>query len=204
LILSVLAVARGFNPLPIFLVQLLLLWFSSVLDKIDGELARYQSHFSQTGIFYDLVYHFFYPVAFYLSAGWYFYIVLNRPAIFMGAVILAVIAAVYKMAGKIRHHVRYKIILESHQDVLADYLAPASKIETSRFSVWLEKVIRQGVMMIYGSVWATYLFIAVLSYFYLSAAAALYLFHSALSLLVISKKLFIDFPRQSLFSRDDF
>ena len=44
----------------IIFLQFFLLFFSSVLDKVDGELARIQDNYSQRGLYYDILFHLFY------------------------------------------------------------------------------------------------------------------------------------------------
>jgi len=56
------------NAQTIIFWQIFILFLTSIIDKVDGEVARLKKHFTQAGIFYDRAYHFFYPFGFLVSS----------------------------------------------------------------------------------------------------------------------------------------
>lgn len=193
--------ANNDNALLIVIIQLLLINFTSVMDKIDGEIARYKEYYTQQGVYYDLTYHFFYPFVFYFVLGYYFYVHTNNLIIVLLAMALAIIATNQRMLGKLRHHVKYKVVLEAHQNIIKD-VNTAKKQHQKKPLLW--RIVYYSIFLLYDWVWSWYLLIAIISYFNFYLAMYIYFIHLALSLFLFLKQILIDFPRKRLFSKEEF
>ena len=178
--------------------QLILLWFSSVLDKMDGELARFRHHFSQAGIYYDLLYHFLYPLAFYVIVGLYFSGLFGSPVLAILSFAVGMLASLYKMIGKLRHHIRFKIKLENHASAIADYRPINQNLPNLSFS---QKVVEQTTLMIYGAVWVWYVALVIFSTIDALLAGTLFFLHLLVTFVVLLWRLLWTIPRYRLFTR---
>lgn len=183
----------------ITLVQLLVFRLTAIGDKVDGELARYQSRFTQRGIFYDLLFHFFYPFSFMFSVGFSFFLKTNNLALLLLVAFASILMTNYRILGKLRHHVRFKIKLEGHQSDLSDYRTQdVSGRERSRV-----RFVSYLLFFIYDWVWLLYLL------FVLAAMAGweftywIYLIHLVVIVVALFWQIFLVFPSRFLFSRSD-
>ena len=76
------------------IIQLILLYFITITDKIDGELSRAKNHITQSGMYYDYTVHLLYPFIFYFTIGHYFYILSNDYKIFYLTLLLGTITII--------------------------------------------------------------------------------------------------------------
>ena len=158
-----------YNPYVIIIIQLILLFISSILDKVDGELARIQNNFSQKGIYLDILYHLYYVLVFYLVTGFFFFYIFEHEFYLIFSILLAVLMVSYKLTGKIRHHIRFKIILEDHKNDIIDFGRINFK-KQPRPVRWFNYLI----FMTYDWVWLFYLFLIFITYTNIYIAEVLY------------------------------
>lgn len=202
LLLIVLAANSLYGLVPGFalvIIQLLLVQLAALGDRVDGEVARYKSYFTQRGIYYDRVFHFFFPFALYISVGHFFASETGFTQIVIAAVILAVVAALSSSLGKLRHHIIYKIKLEGHGKMIRD---PKPVVGKAQIDI-VGRLGRYAIFMMYDWVWAIYLILVLLAIYRPLVAFYLYLLHSGASLIVLLGYILITYPSRSLFSRED-
>lgn len=181
------------------LVQLLLLAFSSILDKVDGEIARYRQYFTQTGLYFDLVYHFSYAFIFYVVLAYYFAYLANNLLILWLGILVGLWSAIYHMLGKIRHHIKYKVSLEGHTAEIKDWLDLKAKKPRSKFFTLAD----YGLLFIYDWVWLIYMLCWVLSILNWPLAASLFVIHLLLTAIRLVSEIVYLYPRHNLFTRPD-
>lgn len=191
----------NFGPFYMVIIQLLLLNFTSVLDKVDGEIARYKEIFTQQGVYYDLTYHFFYPFVFYFTVGYFWFLEMIEIRILLVAIFLAILSVNSKMLGKLRHHVKYKVNLESHGLVVKGLLS--AKIEKKKKPA-IVRLINYTVFLIYDWTWIFYFVLILLSLFNFSLALFIYLIHLLVSVFLILKQILFTHPKNGLYSKEDF
>ncbi len=185
----------------VLLTQLLLLQLASLCDRVDGEIARYQQHFTQRGIYYDRVFHFLYPFALYLAVGHYFAQLHNLSWWLTLAMLLAILSVLVGIQGKMRHHIKFKILLEGHPELIRD-LYPSSSTSPILGRGW--RFFHYLVFMTYTWVSGLYLFLLILSQFSLYWSSGLYLLHAFISIVWFSYYLLVTYPSHALFSKQDF
>lgn len=186
------------NYFLIIIIQLGILRLAVIGDKVDGEVARYQKYFTQQGIYFDQMFHFFYPLVLMFSVGNYFSRVLDQDDVLVLSVFVALLLMFYKAVGKIRHHIKYKIKLENHQDLIKDYLTD-QKYKSKR-SPW--RFVDYLLFYIYDWVWGLYL-ILVMGVVFLPVFGDFYLAHTLILGAVLLYKIFIYYPKFNLFSKDN-
>jgi len=189
------------GPFYMAFIQLLLLNLTSVLDKVDGEIARYREEFTQQGVYYDITYHFFYPFVFYFVVGYFWFLSTIEIPILLIATFLAILATNSKMLGKLRHHVKYKIQLESHGSVVGGL---AEKFKENKRKAVLLRLIDYVVFFIYDWTWTFYFIVIIWSLFDFRSAISIYFIHSILSIILIIKQILFDQPSRGLYSKEDF
>jgi hypothetical protein len=181
-------------------IQMILLNFTSVLDKVDGEIARYQNYFTQRGVYYDLVYHFFYTFVFYFVVGFYFFLITTSIFILLPTLFLAIVATNHKMLGKLRHHVGYKVLLEKHSEVIRDFVLTRVKSKRKARPI---RVLNYLIFMMYDWTWTFYFLLIILSNFYFSAAVFIFFIHVIASIIMFLYQTLFSFPKKSLYTRDE-
>ncbi len=187
------------NAHRIGLVQLLILFVSSVLDKVDGEIARIQNDFSQKGIYYDILYHLFYPMGLYLTGGFFFFVMSGQIFAVVGGLILGLLVTAHKMNGKLRHHISFKINLENHHALIGDFGR-----QRDNFSQWkMVRILNYGVFMIYDWVWILYGALILISYPVPYLAETIYIGYVILGVLYAGEELFYRYPKESLFTAEE-
>ncbi|RJQ35642.1 CDP-alcohol phosphatidyltransferase family protein [Candidatus Parcubacteria bacterium] len=193
--------AWDLGPFYMIIIQLLLLNFTSVLDKVDGEIARHKEIFTQQGVYYDLTYHFFYPFVFYFAVGYFWFLSTVEISILLFSIFLAILAMNSKMLGKLRHHVKYKVELESHGKIVSGLLADKKNKDKKPAFI---KLINYLVFLIYDWTWNFYFVLIIWSLFNFKTAIFIYFMHLVLSIILIIKQIFFDHPRHGLYSKEDF
>ena len=181
-------------------IQMILLNLTSILDKTDGEVARHQDHFTQRGVYYDLVYHFFYAFVFYFVVGFYFFVITKSIFMLLPTIFLAIIATNHKMLGKLRHHVGYKVLLERHGQVLKDFVPV--RIKPKRKARPL-RILNYLIFMMYDWTWTLYFLLIILSEFYFSTAAFLFFIHIIISIIMFLYQILFSFPKKGLYTREE-
>ncbi|PLX26226.1 hypothetical protein C0580_00330 [Candidatus Parcubacteria bacterium] len=193
--------AWDFGPFYMVLIQLILLNFTSVLDKVDGEIARYKETFTQQGVYYDLTYHFFYPFVFYFVVGYFWFLETIEVPLLLAAIFVAILSVNSKMLGKLRHHVKYKVNLESHGKIVQGLLAEK---KSKKKKPVLSRLINYSVFLIYDWTWFLYLILILMSLFNFYLALLIYILHLIVSMILILKQILIDHPDRGLYTKDDF
>ncbi len=186
------------HPFVVICIQFILMVVSSVLDKVDGELARVRKFFTQRGIYYDLVYHFLYTFTFYFCTGFFFSGILGSVPIMIFSVTLALLGTCYKMAGKLRHHVRFKIILENHENEVLD----AGRVTVSSKN-FIQKAVHYSIFMIYDWAWIWYVTLVLISWIVPLEALFIYFMHTVVACLIIIYELIFKYPKESLYLQEE-
>lgn len=186
------------GQLAVVIVQLILLNISSLVDKIDGEIARYRQRYTQAGIYYDMTYHFFYVFVFYFVIGYFFFFVSANIYILLFSIWLAILMTYHRMLGKLRHHIKFKIQLEAHQNIISDWISEPSKIKSA-----LVQRAYYLFFLIYDLTWVWFLFLAILSIWQPSLAYNIYIAHIMIALIWVIKIILLDHPRRGLYRGKD-
>lgn len=123
---SIFGAAVLLSPLwHIKLIGLFFFYLHLVLDRVDGEVARYKKMFSLKGIYLDEINHLVAPTLFFLTLAWGLKDSTTFAELFvLGAGVLAAFASVFL---RVTHNLPYGIFLKKyvkHRDVLP--LPPAS------------------------------------------------------------------------------
>ncbi len=201
LLIFLLSFVKEINYLLLAILQLFLLFFSSILDKIDGEVARFREYFTQKGIYYDLIYHFFYPFVLYFSVGFYFY-KYNQSLYFILFVFLSSLVAVcYKMLGKLKHHILYKIKLENHELLINDFVVIRTQ---KRKKTAIERAIFYFFTTMYDWVWTYYFILIILSHFDYFLSFWLFTIHLFISLIYFLVIILYLYPQRKLYDKNAF
>lgn len=187
------------NALVIVFVQLLLLGFTSVLDKIDGEIARYQNYFTQAGLYFDLIYHFSYAFIFYIILAYYFFISSGILLILWLSIFAGLLSAIYHMLGKIRHHIKYKITLEQHNQDIKDKIPESRSLSKSK----IIRLLDYAVFLIYDWVWVFYIVCLLISVFHFNLGQIIFSVHLLVTILRLLWELLWLYPRYKLFKNFD-
>ena len=58
LVLLLPVILYGYEYETVLIIQLVVFLFTSILDKVDGEIARVKKYFTQSGVYYDILFHF--------------------------------------------------------------------------------------------------------------------------------------------------
>ncbi len=188
----------------LFLLQLLFLQIGSVADRVDGEIARYQGHFTQAGIYYDRLFHFIFPFALYLPTGYFLVSISGQRLFLILATLLAVLGALASTLGKLRHHIKFKIKLAGHASLLSDLYDDDSAERVVVAESLVARLVRYLVFLIYDWVWTVYALVLIVSHYWSDLAQAIYLAHALLSLSILLDYTLVVYPRKHLFSRSDF
>ncbi|OHA59648.1 MAG: hypothetical protein A2589_02205 [Candidatus Vogelbacteria bacterium RIFOXYD1_FULL_46_19] len=191
-------VVEYLDPYLVVLIQLLVLFVSAILDKIDGELARIQQRFSQRGIYYDIVYHLLYVLALYFIIGLFFFVVSSSLSFLLGSTLLGFLMAMHKISGKVRHHIRFKINLEGHEKDIVDFGRETQKVKL-RPVRW----VRYLVFMIYDWVWIWYVLLVWTHFFNKPVGEVIYIVYTLLAILMVLIDLLWNYPKHSLFTREE-
>lgn len=190
-----------YNPFVLIIIQLVILRVAIIGDKVDGEMARYYEYFTQKGLYFDQVFHFCYPFTLIFSIGSYFSIILDNTAVLIISGIVAVLMTVYKMLGKIRHHIKYKIKLESHDDLIQDY---RNATYVFKRQVIFFRLVNYFLFYIYDWVWVLYLVLVLGSVYDPAIFGVIYTGYSIVLGFVLLKKILVTYPAVSLYSKEEF
>lgn len=182
------------------LIQLCAVQSAAIGDRVDGEVARFKNHLTQTGIYYDRVFHLLYPFALYVPVGYFFALLGGHHGFLVLATLLAALASLSNTADNFRHSIKYKIQLEGHEDAIRDFYEKPS--EDKRPYI-LFRIARYFVFMIYDWVWALYVVLVLLSVFAPGGALIAYAAHAGVSFAILLRHILVVYPRRSLFSRGD-
>lgn len=181
----------------VLIVQIISFFLCSILDKVDGEIARVKKDFSQSGVYYDLLFHFLYSFSFYTFISIAFFQSTNHVFFFTIAILFAILATLYKMLGKIRHHVKYKIKLENHSEIIKD------PIVYGYIPSRVERVIEYVLFMPYD--WTLLLMIVILGIGSIDIQIALQIYLSFIifGLIYSLYRILFWYPKNALYSKDD-
>lgn len=176
---------------------LILLYLVNILDKIDGELARATGRITQIGAHYDRVVHFFYPYAFYLLAGSYFFSLYENFTLFITAVIAAILTHQFlfltesklMIAEKIRGGMDFTDLYKDKPLIKRPHL--------------LFRLIDYSTFMIYS--WSLFLYLGLFIVSILEPFLAYQLFSTHLIIIIVvnSYKIFISYPYRRFFTVQD-
>ncbi|MEK7505118.1 MAG: CDP-alcohol phosphatidyltransferase family protein [Patescibacteria group bacterium] len=200
LLFSGVVAVSNIAPVVAVLFQLVLLFFSAVLDKVDGELARAHNHFTQRGIYFDQAYHFFYPLALFIPVAHFFSFMTGESALLLLGIFFSILVLFYKSFGKLRHHIGFKIKLENHLDQIRDWQKPNQHMSLS--APW-SRTVNCLVFSIYDYLWVFYVVLVILSVWLPVWSFWVYISHLVLSTGLVIWRIFNVLPKQGLFNREE-
>src|SRR3989344_3282826 len=193
---TIFSVADTFQIYLIVFTQFVLFTIGSILEKVDGEIARFKKHFTQAGIYYDLLFHFLYVFSFYLFLGIFFFNLTLNDYFWQFSLLLSFLVTMYKMFGKIRHHIKYKILIENHSSLITDYISRGSRtLSIFRFIDYFFFTQYEWTRIIF-------LIFIITSIFWPVTISIIYtLFMILLGIITVYRLLFW-YPRNALYSED--
>ena len=115
--------------------------------------------------------------------------------------LLAVLASLSGLVGKLRHHIKYKIILENHGQLIKDLRYQSSPTKQPSFFSRLSHYL---IFMMYDWVWGLYLTLVILAMFWPKEIGVLFIVYTAICVAVFLFYLIWTVPRYHLFSKQDF
>lgn len=183
---------------PIGLVVCLLILYSiTILDKIDGELARVMGQQTQIGLYYDRAVHFLYPMIFYLAVGTYFLSIIPSPLVFFFTILVGLITQQFILFKEARLLIGDKIrtdkmVFTDHKD----FVPPKKKRPNIFF-----RLIDYTTFMLYSFTIFFYFGLVLISLASPLLAYALYVCHLIISFSVNGYRVFISYPNRKLYSR---
>ncbi len=182
-----------------FLIQLGLLYLTSILDQVDGEVARATKRFTAEGIYYDKSYHFFYPFIFYFTVGFQFFNVFSEPFIFVLTLLLAITTMHFRSFDLMRISIVKKIKkMVEHQHNLPEK-RKSFALPKNIFS----RLLFYLVSMVHSITIFWYVLVVIVMYFDQQIAFYLYGFHIVFGLLLTLWLGFWVYPKKHLIGRDD-
>jgi len=182
--------------------QLVLLYSITILDKIDGEVARVTEYCTQKGIYYDRGVHFLYPLIFYFTVGHFFYSLGGDIRIFYFTILLGLLTQMrlfFREASLLVGDV-----LERGTVEIKDYIDPVlRKKRKEKRPPFFARLLDYWSFMIYAWTLFYYIIVFGISYFYFDISFWLYIVHIAVSFCIIVYRVFYTDPKWGLFMRKD-
>lgn len=183
----------------ITIFQLLFLYFIGILDKIDGEVARFKDYCTQKGIYYDHTVHFFYPFVFYFSISYFFYFINNSEFIFFVAILLGLLTTNLLFFNEAISFIGNKI--KDNKIKINDVIhGERKKTRPAR----IFRIIDYMTFMIYTYVLFYYFLLIFISLYNFQLAYTLFNLQIFISLFVISYKIFYFYPHKRMFNDNFF
>jgi len=200
-IFSLIFIENYNNLYYVVFLQLILLNFTSILDKVDGEIARFKKYYTQRGIYYDLLFHFIYPFSLHSSMGYFFYLLSGKNLfILLLGFLLGSLMIVEVAIRKSRHHIKYKIELEKSQKLICDLEIYNSVSSPSSIPL---RIVNYLVFFGYDWTWVFYLALIFLSFVFNELSINSFIIYMTISILFIFRKIMVTYPRH-LYSKDAF
>jgi phosphatidylglycerophosphate synthase len=181
----------------IFPTQLLLLYFTNILDKVDGELARAKDTHTQRGIYYDRNFHFFYPFVFYFLIGYYFYATGGNFLFFVLTILLSVVSINIIFAEESVSFIKNKIAKE--KTAISDLSLMENKKHVNIFFRFFHYL----TFMIYGWTLFFYFVLSLVSIYNFDLAYFLYQIHICVTLFYFLWQTFIYIPKYKMIREND-
>lgn len=167
---------------PLFLCALAGLYLSLIIDKMDGEVARVRMLHTLRGQYFDAVYHFAYPSAFFLIIASFFWSLLGSVPLLLLTGIAAVLVSFYH-ASK---YVKRWVIKDSSVPTSVERPRPAFP---ARLAVYLSVMVYDLTLLFYA-VAALLVWAGVPGFAFL-----LYVGHITLTVIVTTRLVLAVFPR---------
>ncbi len=183
----------------LFLVQLVLLYVTATLDRVDGEVARTTKRFSPQGMYYDKSYHFFYPFIFYSVIGFTFYSYTQNIVLLAITLLLAIATMYFRSFDLLRLSVAHKIkkserTLHPVPDHRTSFQLPKNIVGRVLFYL---------VSMIYSLTIGFYFILGVILFYNTDVASYAYLAHITLAFIVTLYLGLWRYPQRHLISKED-
>lgn len=178
--------------------SLALLYVISFTDKVDGELARVRDYRTQKGLFLDRTVHFIYPFVFYFLIGTFFVVGGGEVVLFALTLLLGVLTQQFLFLTEAKLLVAEKIKKDGvlFKDLLTARLPKHRPLLPLRLLDYL-------TFMIYAWTLFFYVGIILLALWYPAISYLLYVSHVLLALSVNGYKVFISYPRDRLYTREE-
>lgn len=202
-VLIVFLLALGENTTNVYWIialQAILLNFTSVLDKVDGEISRYKKYPTQKGVYYDLIFHFLFPASFYFAFGYFFFILSDNINILLLSVLAGAIMSAEVASRKARHHVKYKLQLEGVESKIHDYI---TRDDAPKGQSLFMKLITYSIFFIYDWVWTFYAALVFISLLWSLLSLDLFVFHLILTTIFSLYIILAKYPRTALYTREE-
>jgi phosphatidylglycerophosphate synthase len=183
----------------VILIQLVLLYFITILDKIDGELARSKSLVTQKGLYYDYTVHFFYPFIVYFTIGHYFFSLSGGFILFYLTMLLSVITMALIEFKATRNLIGEIITTQNLQ--LKDWLVKKNKRKANwPFPV---RLLHYLTFMLYSWILFYYFIVILIGVYDFKLAYTLYAVHIVYCLIIVGYKVFWQNPHKRLFRKPE-
>lgn len=189
-------------------VQLLALYSITILDKVDGEVARATHRNSQKGIYHDRGVHFLYPMVYHITLAWIF--VYQGAFLFLGedwfvlvtfacAILAGLLVQMVTFFREARLLVADTIVSGNLQEHIQDFQSIRPK--PKRLPLVLRMVDYTTFMIYFWGIWF-YLGLMIVALFSPYLAGILYSIHIVLTLGITGYKVFWSYPRTGLFRKE--
>lgn len=198
LFLTVYIWALPLHPTILFIIGLGLLYIISILDKIDGELARVKDYATQKGLYYDRSVHFVFPLILYLLIATHFMVFLNSGLAFYMTIILGLMTQQFIFFREARLLIGEKIKVD--RIVFRDLVNEITPKKPRPMLV--VRLLDYTTFMIYSFTLFYYIGISLVGFFYMEFAIIMYIIHLVISLIVNIYKVYISYPKRKLYSQD--
>ena len=180
------------------ILQLGALYLITIIDKVDGEVARISNYHSQKGMYYDRFIHSVYPIVLYFVIAWYFFIQTENVLVFGATLILAILTSRLESFPETKEFIKKKIKREEAEGItLQDYgVASDNSQKTNIFLPF--RILYYTTFMVYAWTIFYYLVLLIVSNYSFEVSLYLYYLHLAASLLVVGYRVLYSFPRKKV------
>ena len=175
------------------ILQLFALYLITIIDKVDGEVARVLNHHTQKGMYHDRMVHFLYPLVLYFVIAWYFFNYNDNLLAFGGTLILAVLTSRLETFSETKELIRKKI--KEERPILKDLIIRSK----SQYNLILPiRLFYYATFMVYAWTLLYYLIIFIVGFYSSDTATLLYYLHLIISLIVIGYRVLYYYPNKKI------
>lgn len=179
------------------IIQLIALYIISILDKIDGELARAKDHTTQSGMYYDYTVHLLYPFVFFFIIGHYFYINVYDYKMFYTTISLGVVSIIL-ISLRATKTLLYQEIKEKNI-IIKDLIIKKNK-KKGRWPFPV-RILYYLTFMLYAWTLFFYILVVFISMYNLDWAFYLYRLHVIYTIIVIIYTILWHHPRKKMMQK---
>jgi phosphatidylglycerophosphate synthase len=180
----------------VFIAQLFLFYFTLILDKVDGEIARYHSFLSKKGVYIDLIYHLIYPTILFLVISIFFFSKYDNFLFFIFTIVTGLLITVFKNLKFVKNYINKSghIGFDNFSDIQKNKSEQKEKRPILPF-----RIIFYLSFMVYDWVLLFYFLLTIFSIIFGEIAYFIYIFHITVTFFIIFIYVFYIFPKERLF-----